>query len=67
MVAGRVSAENQAPLEVSGRTASEGVAFLFNLVVRSVIGVCACVTLRCAQRGTSREIIAAAEQLRSFP
>ena len=47
--------------------ASEGAAFLFNLVVGFAIGVCTCVTLCCAQRGSSLEIIVAADQLRSLP
>ena len=48
-------------------TACESAAFLFNLVVGFAFGVCTCVTLCCAQRGVSREIIVAAEQLRSLP
>ena len=45
-VAGRVFGESQ-----WSETASEGAAFLFNLAVGFVIGVCTCVTLCCAQRG----------------
>ena len=38
-------------------TRSEGFAFLFNIAVGFVNGVCTCVTLCCAQRGVSRETI----------
>ena len=48
-------------------TAGEGAAFLFNLVVGFVIGVCTCVSLCCAQPMVSRDIIVAAEQFRSLP
>ena len=48
-------------------TASEGAAFLFNLVVGFAIGVCTCVTLCCTHRLVSLEIILSAQQLRSLP
>ena len=46
--------------------ASEGSAYLYNLTVGIAIGVCTCVTLCCTQRDVSREILVAAEQLRSM-
>ena len=46
--------------------AREGGASLYNLIVGLVIGVCTGVTLYCTQRGVSREILVATEQLRSL-
>ena len=68
VVAGRVSAERQSPLKVSGqRLPRGGISFLFNPDVGFAVGVCTCVTLCCTHRSISRKIIVAAEQLRSLP
>ena len=68
VVAGRVSVEGQAPLEVSGqKQLSEGSAFFFKFVVGLVIGVGTCVILCCTHRSVSREIIVAVELIRSLP
>ena len=48
-------------------TACEGADFLFNLIVGFAVGVCTCVIRDCTHRLVSREIIVAAEQIRSLP
>ena len=68
MIAGGVSAESQAPLKVSGQKLPvKTPSFIFNLVVGFAIGVCTYVMIGCTRRLGSREIIVAAEQLRSLP
>ena len=48
--------------------ASEGGVYLYKLIVGFAIGVCTCATtLDRTQRGVSREILVATEQLRSLP
>ena len=43
--------------------ASESGVYLFYLIAGFAIGVCTCATLCCTQRGVSREILVATEQL----
>ena len=62
VIAGRVSGEPNASQSQWSETASEGAALLFNLVVGFAVEVCTQVTLCCAQRGGSQEIIVAVEQ-----
>ena len=62
----RICGEPSASRSQWSETASEGAAFLFNLVVGFAVGVCTCVTL-CTHRSVSQEIIVTAEQRRSLP
>ena len=56
-----------APHSQWSEAVSEKDAILFNLAVGFLVGVCSCVTIGWAQRGSSRENVVSAEQFRSLP
>ena len=56
-----------APHSQWSEAASEKDAILLNLAVGFLVGVCSCVTIGWAQRGSSRENVVSSEQFRSLP
>ena len=56
-----------APHSQWSEAASEKDAILFNLAVGFLVGVCSCVTIGWAQRGSSLEFVLSAKQFRSQP
>ena len=56
-----------APHSQWSEAASEKDAILFNFAVGFLMGVCSCVTIGWAQRGSSRENVVSSEQFRSLP
>ena len=56
-----------APHSQWSEAVSEKDAILFNLAVGFLVGVCSCVTIGWAQRGSSRENVVSSEQFRSLP